>query len=226
MRLNEKMLLYQKYINDYSKVLGLSIGDSVKLSSIFDFSNVTRVRDKRGRFAKTNRSTYMWTKEYISRKGTDDIIDIFRSQIIGGHSRKGVFPEYKEATKKRKKKKVSIEFVNSFSIYPQIYGYSSGEGRYNLVWSGKAISELTNVEVIPMSSPFRILFNYNQSVYKEYGYFNGMDFGLTNQSINFFVSNFLLPFVKNLGGTITDLKVKRRTSGDIKASDLQSAVYE
>jgi hypothetical protein len=117
MRLNEKMLLYQKYINDYSKVLGLSIGDSVKLSSIFDFSSVTRVRDKRGRFAKTNRSTYMWTKEYIARKGTDDLINIFRSQIIGGHSRQGSYQEEKEEESSDRVRELVFHISSNIRIF-------------------------------------------------------------------------------------------------------------
>lgn len=212
-------------------ILSLKEGQSVTLDWLGERRRFIRARDEKGRFTGTQHDTLTG---WVSRMENDGrykgylkrvLKEIFIMQLLSGRTGLGRQQPYSDRYKKRKVKNGAFleaeEFGGSFKVRKGEFNVAQ-QGVYNLYYSGQSMTEfyssgaskITKSGANDVSVSFSITpaFARNEEKANERNRTLGVwedAWKLDNQSLLFFVTNIVMPYVKEHQGVITDLSVEK-----------------
>ena len=206
---------------------------AVNVDWMFD-GGFVYMRDKSGRFVKRNLTMAQWID--IAMKDDDmrgAVNELFQLQLLSGEWAEYVPPTYTEKTKKRKTKsdafKDAYDFFNSKSFAG--FGFDVNMERYNLFNSGKSLKQIANFT--PYFNGETLMYDASQS--KMNGYIvRGSNaplifpqmFGLSVRVFGIFVTEFLVRFVEQRGGRITDIEKYVKNAQNLAQKDEENYEIE
>lgn len=185
------------------------------------------MRDKGGRFVKRNLTMAQWID--IAMKDDDmrgAVNELFQLQLLSGEWAEYFPPTYTEKTKKRKDKhgafKDAYDFFNSKSFSG--FGFDVNMERYNLFNSGESLGEIPNFT--PYFNGETLMYDASKSQMNKY-IVRGTNaplifpqmFGLSVRVFGIFVTEFLVRFVEQRGGRITDIEKYVKNAQNLAQKD-------
>lgn len=199
---------------------------AVNVDWMFD-GGFVYMRDKSGRFVKRNLTMAQWID--IAMKDDDmrgAVNELFQLQLLSGEWAEYFPPTYTEKTRKRKDKhgafKDAYGFFNSKSFAG--FGFKVNTKQYNLFNSGKSLNEIPNFT--PYFNGETLMYDASQS--RMDGYIvRGSNaplifpqmFGLSVRVFGIFVTEFLVRFVEQRGGRITDIEKYVKNAQNLAQKD-------
>ena len=206
---------------------------AVNVDWMFD-GGFVYMRDKSGRFVKRNLTMAQWID--IAMKDDDmrgAVNELFQLQLLSGEWAEYVPPTYTEKTIKRKTKSQAFSeaetFFNSKSFAG--FGFKVNTERYNLFNSGKSLGEIPNFT--PYFNGETLMYDASQSRMDKY-IVRGTNaplifpqmFGLSVRVFGIFVTEFLVRFVEQRGGRITDIEKYVKNAQNLAQKDEENYEIE
>jgi len=227
---------YIRFWKSVHALANLQAGQSIVLDWLGERRRFVRARDEKGRFTGTQRDTVAgWVRRMEKDRNYKGYLkrvlkEIFILQLLSGRLGSRQNNPYAERTYERKSKGDAsygsafvnaAEFARSFKVRNGSFAFYQ-KSVYNLYDSGTSMEEFYKSgtsTITEKGSSVEVRFSITPSFaeVEQWAHSDDIELGVTesnwkldNQSVLFFITSVLMPYVKQNQGIITDFDIKKK----------------